>query len=81
MTDYDYVEIASAWYDKSAKLQARILKIEQRALRRYGNKGIAAHMLKTGSDYWLYRDLCTDRDIAMRNAQLNSSMATMEASR
>jgi hypothetical protein len=73
----DYTELATVWYDKFQALQARIDKIEKNALKRYGNKGVAAYMLKTSSDYWLYRDLVTDRDIAMRNAQLNASMAAI----
>jgi hypothetical protein len=78
MTPSDYAELATAWYDKFQALQTRIDKIEKNALKRYGNESVAAYQLKTGSEYWLYRDLVTNRDIAMRNAQLNASMAVMK---
>lgn len=77
MTPGEYRELATAWYNKFQALQTKIDKIEKNALKRYGNEGVAAYQLKTGSDYWLYRDLVTNRDIAMRNAQLNASMAAM----
>jgi hypothetical protein len=78
MTTRDYLTLATIAYEKFAACQARIDKIEQRALIRYdGNKGVAAHELKTASEFWLYRDLCSDRDIHMKVAQLNASMAAI----
>jgi hypothetical protein len=76
----NYAELATTWYEEFAALQVRIDRIKKNALHRYGSKGIAEYVLKTGSEYWFYRDLRDDRDFAMRNARLNAAMATMEAS-
>lgn len=75
----EYVRLAEGWYERYQQLQARIDKIEKNALKRYGDKGTAAYALKTGSDYWLYRDLVGDRDIAMKFALLNAAMAAIKA--
>lgn len=73
-----YLLLATIAYEKYAACQARIDNIEKRALVKWdGNKGVAVHELKTASEYWLYRDLCSDRDIHMKVAQLNASMAAI----
>lgn len=76
-TRAEYVALAVSAYDKFIALQARITTIEQRALQRFGNSGVASHQLKTASEYWLYRDLCGDREIQMKIAQLSASMAAI----
>lgn len=76
-TRAEYVALATSAYDKFVVLQERITKIEQRALKRFGNSGVASYQLKTATEYWLYRDLCNDRDIQMKIAQLSASLAAI----
>jgi hypothetical protein len=74
----EYIALTTAAYERFTALQQRIARIEVRALARfYNNRGIASYQLRTASEYWLYRDLCSDRDIQMSVAMLNASMAVM----
>jgi hypothetical protein len=73
-----YEGAATTAFAKYLEVQNRIDKIEIRAIAKCsGNKGVAAYELKTSSEYWMYRDLCDDRDRYMKIASLNASMANM----
>lgn len=72
----EYVAAASAAYEKYRELQDRISKIEANARAKHnGNLGAAAYDLKTGADYWLYRDLVNDRDVQLKIVEVNGLMA------
>lgn len=74
----EYQRRAEAAYSKYMQAQEQISTIEERALIRYsGNQGLRANRLKNGEDYWKYRDLCADRDMYMKVAELNAVMAAM----
>lgn len=56
-------------------LQGRIDAIEANAKAKHG--ALAKYQLETAEEYWLYRDLCADRDREMRIAQLYATMAML----
>jgi hypothetical protein len=69
---------AIAAYERFYALQQRIATIEARALAKHqGNSGMTSYKLGTAPEYWLYRDLCKDRDIEMSVAMLNASMTAI----
>jgi hypothetical protein len=69
-----YVARANAAYQKYMELQARITKIEHNAEADHG-KAVAQYKLKTGEEYWMYRDLVGDRNVQLEICHVNAAMA------
>jgi hypothetical protein len=70
-----YLARAEVAYGKYMKVQAAIEVYEADAKAKYENSSLAAQRLKSGEQYWRYRELCSDRAVHMAVAQLNASMA------
>jgi hypothetical protein len=71
-------EMALYAYAKYRGYQTRVDRIESRALARYRhNSTVAKYMLKTGEDYWKYRELCGTRDYWEGEARLAATLAGM----
>lgn len=74
----EYRRRAEEAYANYMQAQSQVSTIEARALVAYGgNKGLRANRLQHGEQYWKYRDLCDDRDMYMKIAQLNAAMAAL----
>lgn len=70
------VEIARHAAAMYRTLQIRCDRIEERALARFRrNSTWAKYMLKTASEYWLYRELCSTRDYWENEARTHSQLA------
>lgn len=70
----DFLTEAISHLYRYETVQKRIEAIERNAESKYG--AVFAYQLKTAEEYWLYRDLCEERNREMQVAQLYATMAT-----